>query len=41
MDVTDLIIEPFEPDEKTKRVIRELCDKPPVPLEEIEKHHDH
>ena len=41
VDVTDLIIEPFEPDEKTKRVIRELCGKPPVPLEEIEKHHDH
>ena len=41
VDVTDLIVEPFEPDEKTKRVIRELCDTPPVPLEEIEKHHDH
>jgi hypothetical protein len=41
VDVTDLIIEPFEPDERTKRIIRELCAKPPIPLEEIEKHHDH
>ena len=41
VDVTDLIVEPFGPDEKTKRAIRELCGKPPVPLEEIEKHHDH
>ena len=41
LDVTDLIIEPFGPDENTKRVIRELRDKPPVPLEKIEKHHDH
>ena len=41
VDVTDLIIEPFEPDEKTRSVIRDLCEKPPVPLEEIEKHHDH
>jgi hypothetical protein len=41
VDVTDLIIEPFEPDEKTKRIIRELCAKPPLPREEIEKHHDH
>ena len=40
VDVTDQIIEPFKPSEKTKRAIRELLDKPPVPLEEIERHHD-
>lgn len=41
VDVTDLIIEPFDPDERTKRIIRELRAKPPVPPDEIEKHHDH
>jgi hypothetical protein len=42
VDVTDLIVEPFKPNERTKRIIRELRDKPPLPPEEIEKHqHDH
>ena len=41
VDVTDLIIEPFDPDERTKRIIRELRAKPPVPPDEIDKHHDH
>jgi hypothetical protein len=42
VDVTDLIVEPFKPNERTKRIIRELRDKPPFPAEEIEKHqHDH
>ncbi len=41
VDVTDQMIEPFKPTDKTKLAIRELLDTPPVPLEEIEKHHDH
>jgi hypothetical protein len=42
VDVTDLIVEPFKPNGRTKRIIRELRDKPPLPPEEIEKHqHDH
>ena len=40
VDVTDLIVEPFKPNERTKRIIRELRDKPPAPPEEIEKHQD-
>jgi hypothetical protein len=41
VDVTDLIVEPFEPSERTKRIIEELRAQPPLPLEEIEKHHEH
>ena len=42
VDVTDLIVEPFKPNERTKRFIREIRDKPPLSPEEIEKHqHDH
>jgi hypothetical protein len=42
VDVTDLIVEPFKPNERTKRFIREIRDQPPRPPEEIEKHqHDH
>jgi len=41
VDVTDLVVEPFEPNERTKRIIEELRSQPPRPLEEIEKHHDH
>ena len=41
VDITEPIIEPFQPNEQTKRVIRQLLAKPPVPLEEIDKHHDH
>jgi hypothetical protein len=39
-DVTDLIVEPFKPNERTKQIMRELRDKPPAPPEEIEKHQD-
>ena len=38
---SDYIVEPFEPDERTKRTIRQLRLKPPVPPEEIEKHDHH
>lgn len=41
VDVTDLIVAPFEPSERTKRNIRQLRSQPPAPPEEIEKHHDH
>ncbi len=42
VDVTDLIVEPFKPSERTKGIIREMRDKPPIPLKELEKHqHDH
>lgn len=41
VDVTDLIVEPFEPSERTKRIIQGLRAQPPLPAEEVEKHHDH
>lgn len=40
VDVTDLMVEPFEPGERTKRIIQDLRGKAPLPAEGIEKHHD-
>ncbi len=36
VDVTDLIVVPFEPNERTKKYIRQLKDHAPVPLEKLE-----
>ena len=38
VDVTDLMIEPFKPSERTKAIIRDLRTKKPVDWEVIEKH---
>ena len=38
VDVTDLVVKPFNPDEKALKTIQELRKHKPVPLDEIEKH---
>lgn len=38
VDVTDPMVQAFSPDEATLKVIREIKGKPPVPIQEIEKH---
>jgi len=40
VDVTDLIVEPFHPNEKAKGYIKELTKHPPVPPEVLAKHKD-
>ncbi|MGD9125805.1 MAG: hypothetical protein PVH19_00365 [Planctomycetia bacterium] len=42
IDITDQIVELYDPTEKTKRTIKELLKHPPFPLDVIEKHgHNH
>jgi hypothetical protein len=36
VDVTDTIVERFAPDEQTRKIIRQLRDRPPVPAERLE-----
>ena len=38
VDVTDLIVVPFEPSEETLQVIREIREQEPVPVEELTEH---
>jgi len=38
IDVTDLMVKPFNPNEETLKGIRELQNRDPVPLEELKKH---
>jgi hypothetical protein len=38
VDVTDLMVEPFDPDEETQRIIKEIQRQDPVPLEELADH---
>lgn len=38
VDLTDLMVVPFEPDEETLKIIEELKKQAPVPLEEFTKH---
>lgn len=38
VDVTDQMVAPFEPDEATRKVIEEIREKKPVPLEQLENH---
>jgi hypothetical protein len=38
IDVTDLMVKPFNPDEKTLKTLKELQEQDPVPLEELEEH---
>lgn len=40
VDVTDLMVKPFGPDEKTLKIIADIQKKPPVPLEELKNHQD-
>lgn len=38
VDVTDLMVQPFDPDESTLKLIQEVLKGDPVPLEELENH---
>lgn len=38
VDVTDLMVRPFEPDEDTWRTIKDIQKQDPVPLENLKKH---
>ncbi len=40
IDVTDLMVKPFNPDEKTQKIIKDIQKQDPVPLEELKKHQD-
>jgi len=39
VDITDFIVQPFEPDEEVLATIREMKHVDPVSLEELEEHH--
>ncbi|HBO43999.1 MAG TPA: hypothetical protein DD670_08715 [Planctomycetaceae bacterium] len=39
VDVTDLLVEPFEPNQRTRRVIEQLREKSPIPHATIELQH--
>ncbi|MFZ5832812.1 MAG: hypothetical protein ACOY3P_22225 [Planctomycetota bacterium] len=41
VDVTSELVELFDPSPKTRKIAAEIVTKPPVDLDEIEKHHDH
>ena len=38
VNVTDLMVKPFDPDEETLRIIKELQEQDPIPLEELGDH---
>jgi len=40
VDVTDLMVKPFNPDKKTQEVIREIRKQKPVPLEKLNDHQE-
>jgi hypothetical protein len=40
VDVTERIIKPFHPSERTKRIVQDLQKQAPIPLEELKKHKD-
>jgi hypothetical protein len=40
VDVTHLMVKPFDPDEKTLKIIQETQKQDPVPLEKLKKHDD-
>jgi hypothetical protein len=40
IDVTDLMVKPFNPDEETLKTIKEIQKQDPVPLEELTNHQD-
>ncbi|MHC4445413.1 MAG: OmpH family outer membrane protein [Planctomycetota bacterium] len=41
VDITDFVIEPFKPKEKTRKIIKDLRKRPPLSNEQLEKMHDH
>lgn len=41
IDVTDLLVEPFDPDERVLKIVEDLKDQAPLPLEALEGHEDH
>jgi len=40
VNVTDLMVEPFDPDEETLKIVKDLQELEPVSLEELKDHHD-
>lgn len=38
IDITDVLVRQFDPDEETLKILRELQKQDPVPIEEFEKH---
>lgn len=40
IDVTSLMVKPFDPDEKTLRMIEEIQKQDPIPIEELKNHQD-
>jgi hypothetical protein len=40
VDVTDLMVKPFNPDEATLKIIKGIQKQDPVPLEELKNHQD-
>jgi len=40
VDVTERMVEPFDPDEGTLKIVREIQAQDPVPLEELKDHQD-
>ena len=40
IDVTDLMVKPFNPDEATLKIIKDIQKLDPVPLEELKNHQD-
>jgi len=40
VDVTDHMVKPFDPDENTLKIIKDIQGQDPVPLEELEGHED-
>jgi hypothetical protein len=38
VDVTDLMVKPFDPDEATLTVIKDIQKQDPIPLEELKRH---
>jgi len=41
VDVTDLIIKPFHPSQRTRRIVKELSKQPPIPLEKLKLMPEH
>jgi hypothetical protein len=40
VDVTDLMVQPFDPDEETLKIVKDIQTMDPVPLEELKDHQD-
>jgi hypothetical protein len=40
VDVTDLMVQPFDPSDETLKIVREILKQAPVPPEEPKKHKD-